>query len=150
MQISRQSRPTEDAVQGPERHRLLDDGAARSPASGLKGLDAVDIVGARHQDPVARGKLIGHGGIELSSIAVGQVYVANDHIGERAAGGKAVGDQLRFAERSARRDFMATALEILANFRPEVLVILDKKNPHRHSTRRQATSVAGEQHEVNA
>jgi hypothetical protein len=30
---------------------------------------------------------------------------------------------------------MAAALQILANFRPEILVILDKKYPHSHSGR---------------
>ena len=32
------------------------------------------------------------------------------------------------AERPACRDVMATALKVLANFRPEILVILDKEN----------------------
>ncbi len=34
---------------------------------------------------------------------------------------------------------MAAALQILANFRPEILVILDKKYPHSHSGGRRTT-----------
>ncbi len=136
--IPSQSHPIEGTVQNAERHRLLDDGAAWQTFPGTQPVDPRRIVRARHQNPAASGEVFGRGCIEINAIAVGQVHVADDRFGSSVASGKAADSRAGIVERPTRRDVMATALKVLANFRPEILVILDKKDPHSHPAGRQS------------
>lgn len=87
---------------------------------------------------MACGKIRSGSCIKIDAVAVRQVHIADDRFGSDIASSKASDSRAGIVERPARGDVMATALKVLANFRPEILVILDKKYPHSHPAGRQS------------
>lgn len=94
--------------------------------------DPVEIMGSRHQNPLAA-RQSGRGGkVEIHAVPVGQVDIADDDIGRRRVCDVSLDKVAALAERPAIRDFVATALKILANLTPKIRVVLDQKYSHTH------------------
>lgn len=95
-------------------------------------VEPIEIVGTRHQNPLAVRQSGRRGNEEIHAVPIGKIHVADDDFRRRRLGDRSLDKGNAVAKRPAIRDLMATALEILANFTPKIRVVLDQKYTHTH------------------
>lgn len=136
----------EGAVQYTQRNGLLDDRARRHAGATVKQFDPFDVVCTRHEDPAAICEFGGSRGVEIHPVAIRQIDIANGRFGRHRGCHKALHRAAGVNHRPASRDLMASPQQIFPDFRPQVGVVLDKKDSHetpraqRASNRRPASN----------